>query len=148
MRCASRGRALAWPLASADPELLALVDERAARLLGRGQPDELLARLREQIKQDLPQGRPTLQTVAAALGASMRTLQRRLDAQNTNFNALLEEVSLQLAKEYLANPRFSAKEVAFMVGYADLSTFIRAFKRATGQTPVEFREGLEPGRGA
>ena len=71
-------------------------------------------------------------------------LQRRLDAHNTTFNDLLEEVRLALAKEFLANPRLGLKEVAYRVGYSDLTTFIRAFKRATGTTPLEYRNRIVP----
>ncbi len=130
---------LALPLTSSDPALLALFDDRAERQMGRGGPEELLVRLRELIRDELRDGRPTLQSVASRIGASPRTLQRRLDAHNTTFNDLLEEVRLTLAKEYLANPRFSAKEIAYLLGYSDLTTFIRAFKRATGSTPVDYR---------
>jgi AraC-like DNA-binding protein len=131
--------ALDTPLTSFDPVVLQLFEERAERLVGRGNPEELLTRLRDLIREELRDGRPTLQSVAARLGASPRTLQRRLDGHNTSFNDLLEEVRLTLAKEYLANPRFSAKEIAYLLGYSDPTTFIRAFKRATSMTPLEFR---------
>ena len=132
-------RDLALPLLSANAELLALMDERAERRVGRGDVDDVLTRIRDHISEELREGRPTLHTAAAKLGASPRTLQRRLDAQNTTFNALVEEVRLALAKEYLDNPKLALKEIAYWVGYSDLPAFIRAFKRATHLTPLEYR---------
>ena len=124
----------------ADPEILAMVDGRAERVFGQSQTDDVLARIRTEIQEQMRDGRPTLQTVAEKLGASPRTLQRRLDAHNTTFNDLVEATRLALAKEFLASPRLGLKEIAFRLGYSDLTTFIRAFKRVTALTPLEFRK--------
>lgn len=131
---------LALPLASADAKLLAMFDDAAEKHLGSGAGDPLLAKLQSSIKDELKNGRPTLQVLADKLNMSARTLQRRLDAHHTTFNELVEATRIGLAKEYVLNPRVALKEVAFWVGYADLPTFIRAFKRATGMTPNEFRQ--------
>jgi AraC-like DNA-binding protein len=139
-----RASHLAQATSSGDPVMLAMVDEHADRILGSGQAEDVLHRIRTELRTELREGRPTLQTIAEKLGASPRTLQRRLDAHNTTFNDLLEEVRLALAKEFLANPRLGLKEVAYRVGYSDLTTFIRAFKRATGTTPLEYRNRIVP----
>ena len=131
---------LSKPSVTADPEILAMVDGRAERVFGQSQTDDVLARIRTEIQEQMRDGRPTLQTVAEKLGASPRTLQRRLDAHNTTFNDLVEATRLALAKEFLASPRLGLKEIAFRLGYSDLTTFIRAFKRVTSLTPLEFRK--------
>jgi len=69
----------------------------------------------------------------------VRTLQRRLREEGTSFAELLDEVRKNLALRYLADARYEAADAAFLLGYAELSTFHRAFRRWTGTSPGEWR---------
>jgi AraC-like DNA-binding protein len=71
---------------------------------------------------------------------SDRTLQRRLAAEHTTFDALLDEIRHQLALRYLADPKIAVSEVAYLLGYSEPSPFHRAFRRWTGATPGEIRQ--------
>ena len=73
---------------------------------------------------------------------SERTLQRRLQAEGTSFQEILEETRRSIALGYLADRRFAAYEVSFMLGYSEPATFFRAFKRWTGKTPQTYRASL------
>jgi len=86
---------------------------------------------------------PEMASVAAALAMSPRTLQRRLAGQRTTYRRLLSEVREDLACQHLAESRLSIAEIAFLLGFADVTSFHRAFKRWTGQTPRTYRERRE-----
>lgn len=76
--------------------------------------------------------------VARELNLSTRTLRRRLEDEGTSFRALLDEVREALAEELLRNGAVPVEDVAFRLGYAEASSFIHAFKRWKGVTPVAY----------
>jgi AraC-like DNA-binding protein len=132
---------LELPVATADAALLQVLDAQAHRALGEhAPPGDALARVKDRIRHDLQDGAPSLEKVAGGLKMSARTLQRRLGAHDLQFSALVDETRRELAEDHLAHSNLALAEVAFVLGYADLATFIRAFKRWTGQTPKAFRE--------
>ncbi|WP_077706686.1 AraC family transcriptional regulator [Virgibacillus dokdonensis] len=91
------------------------------------------------MKRSLTGGRPEIQTIARELGISDRTLQRRLTEEGTSFKHLLVKVRHEQAREYLADPSLNIKEVAFLIGYEDQSSFYRAFHLWEGATPLKWR---------
>ncbi|MCB1035891.1 MAG: helix-turn-helix transcriptional regulator, partial [Acidobacteria bacterium] len=82
---------------------------------------------------------PTAAQVASALHMSVRSLHRGLKQEETSFRRLLEQLRRERAADLLAEGRCSLSEVAFLLGFSELSAFYRAFKRWTGMTPAEFR---------
>ncbi len=88
---------------------------------------------------------PALDVVASWFNLTPRTLHRRLLAEGCQYNQILEEVKVSLALAYLANSDMSIKEIAYFLGYAELSNFRRAFKRWQGMSPSAYRQGLEQG---
>jgi AraC-like DNA-binding protein len=82
---------------------------------------------------------PSPATVAAALGTSVRSLQRRLRDQGFSYVTLLNETRRQLGTAYLLDERYSVTEIAFQLGFDDASAFARAFRRWTGLSPSEYR---------
>ncbi|WP_019640448.1 helix-turn-helix transcriptional regulator [Paenibacillus fonticola] len=91
------------------------------------------------MKRSLTGGRPNIQAVANELSMSDRTLQRRLTDDNTSFKQLLIQARHEQAREYLADPAFDIKEVAYLIGYADQNSFYRAFRLWEGVTPSKWR---------
>ena len=75
----------------------------------------------------------------ARLKLSLRTLQRRLEQAGTSFAEVLESVRHQVALHYVNETNAPLAEVAFTLGYADMPSFLRAFKRWTGKRPSELR---------
>jgi AraC-like DNA-binding protein len=127
------------PLLAPDPALSALLAQRA---------DELLAALEvaplEQRVSTLLTGEPSLTHVsmdalATRLAMSPRTLQRRLGEAETSWSRLVEAEQRRRACLALASSDVPIKEIADHAGFAEPSTFYRAFKRWTGTTPAEFR---------
>lgn len=84
-------------------------------------------------------GAASLETVARRLSMSPRTLQRRLRESGTSFEAVSRQLLSGLAQEYLRDPGLTIGEVAYLLGFSELSAFSRAFRRWTGQSPHDFR---------
>jgi AraC-like DNA-binding protein len=84
-------------------------------------------------------GEAGIEAVAARLGLSRDTLYRRLKAEGTSFETVLDELRRRLALDYLAGGKVSVKEAAYLVGFADPAAFSRAVKRWTGRSPSELR---------
>jgi AraC-like DNA-binding protein len=77
----------------------------------------------------------SMQTVATQLGVSRQTLFRKLKAEGTSFEKLLDDVRYKLARQYLEDEKLAVNEVAYLVGFSDPAAFSRAFKRWTGSSP-------------
>ena len=132
---------LALPVRLADPFLLAMLVRHAeAALAARpAGPDRLRGTVERLVLGRLTNGAPTAGDVADALGIGERTLARRLTAEGAPFRQLVDELRLDLARSYLADPELSLAQVAYLLGYADQSAFSNAFKRWTGRSPRRFR---------
>lgn len=102
---------------------------------------ELERRILDQICEALSEGVPTLAEVAARIGMSSRTLQRRLSAEGLAYQELVLEARKTLSEQLLRRTDYALAEIAFLTGFSDQSTFTRAFKRWHGQTPASFRRG-------
>lgn len=127
------------PFTSAHPELARANDElldRLARSLDQG---ELVRAAKEAIIQALPSGTPKDSETAAVLLMSARTFQRRLAEEGTNYTALLAQVRRELAEHYITDPEMPVTEISYLLGFSDVSSFSRAFKRWTGSPPATFR---------
>ena len=95
----------------------------------------------QRTEQTLASGPPTIERVAKLLHMSDRTLQRRLRQEGSSFREMVARVRRQRGEALLRNEDLSLGEVAFLLGYTDLSAFVRAFKQWTGLTPGAFRRG-------
>jgi AraC-like DNA-binding protein len=129
------------PVVSADPylnELLTAYCEEALarRRTGRG---GLRADVENAIVPLLPHGEARAGQVARRLGMSQRTLARRLASEDLTFASVLDGLRLDLADRYLADADLSISEIAWLLGYREVSAFTHAFKRWTGKTPREVR---------
>lgn len=82
---------------------------------------------------------PDMQQIANELCVTARTLRRHLQAENTSFAELRDEVRMTLADEFLRSSRLSVEQIAERLGYAESTSFINAFKRWHGMTPYVFR---------
>jgi AraC-like DNA-binding protein len=131
----------------ADRRLLPIVERHLVELLAStGDAGGWLDEVRNAIAESLCDGAPTIRTVAKRLGASVRTLQRRLGDHDAVFSTLVDEVRREIALRYLADGKADLTEIAFLTGYSELSAFGRAFRRWTGSTPLAARRRLRGDR--
>lgn len=102
--------------------------------------DSFAGRIRRALAEELELGEPTLPRLAERLRMSERTLQRRLGAEATSVQALLDDVRRELSLRRLADSTQSIAEISFGLGFAEVRAFHRAFKRWTGSTPAAYRQ--------
>jgi len=125
-------------LSAANAELARSNDEVLVRYLARLDGTRLANRVQQALLDVLPDGAPSKTAIARSLGMSARNLQRHLADEGTSFKALLDDARISLARSYVAEARLSVTEIAFVLGFADTSTFSRAFKRWTGASPRDY----------
>jgi AraC-like DNA-binding protein len=104
-----------------------------------GADDDVVERVRGELLKAARVGMPGVADVARALGVGVRTLQRQLRAQGTNFGMLSDEVRVCLARQYLGDRVLTIAEIAYLLGFSEPSAFTRAFRRWTGTSPQRFR---------
>jgi len=127
------------PLPTANEAMAALHDRFAGEYMARFSDNQVSHRARLMICRLLPLGEPRREAVAQALHMSQRTLQRRLQDEDTSFQTLLDDTRRQLAEQYMARPQMTLLEAAYLLGFSDPSNFFRAFRRWFGTTPNEYR---------
>ena len=115
-----------------------LEQQRLARLDTKPVTQEVKARLRVALRKKKP---VSAEALAESLAMSARTLSRRLQEEGSNLPQLKQDVSLEHARVLLLENQLSIQQIAEATGFADATSFARAFKRATGQTPSEARQG-------
>ena len=114
--------------------------ELRRRLSSMKTDDSYSARVRSALTELLPGGECTVNDVAKKLGYSRRSLQRKLQEEDTNFQKQLNHTRELLAKTYLESTDMTAEDIAFLLGYQETGSFTRAFSVWTGQTISEYRK--------
>lgn len=131
---------LKYPIETADNELLKILEDYCQLILGaRPIADDFVFKVQELVTALLPSGQPRIDVVAQEFGMSSRTLTRRLAEYGLTYKGLLEELRRKLAFQYLQDRRISVKQVAYLLGYSEVSAFYHAFQRWTGSSPVQHR---------
>lgn len=82
---------------------------------------------------------PSAPAIAKTLHMSERTLRRRLEAENTSYQTIVNDVRNHLARQYLADTDLSVADVGALIGFEDLANFRQAFRKWNGITPAQFR---------
>lgn len=138
--------ALAMPLKSADPGLVALLESQADQLLEQlPQEDAFIDRVRKTTVLQLHEGEPSVETVASSLCCTSRTLQRHLRLAGTSFRQELATVRQQMADTYLQDTRLNIADIALLLGYSEHSAFTRSYRQWTGMTPQQARHNMSTG---
>lgn len=113
-----------------------VLSERAEALLKELENSKTLrGRVEALLMPNLHTGNANMQTIATQLGMSRQTLFRKLKAEDTSFEKVLDGLRHTLAVQYLGGKKVSVNETAYLVGFSDPAAFSRAFKRWTGQSP-------------
>ena len=128
------------PLDNANHELARINDQAVIDYLARFDRDSITMQVRSSIIERLHAGTPNQETIADSLHVSLRSLQRKLNQEETNYKTLLETTRQELALHYIRETHRSLGEITYLLGFSEPSNFTRAFKRWTGKTPAEYRE--------
>jgi AraC-like DNA-binding protein len=133
------------PVVTEDPYLnkfmVAYYEEIAASRQWRQNP--LRTRVENAISPRLPHGTANVATIASDLGMSTRTLSRRLADEGLTFSSILDELRADLSEKYLQNGELSISQIAWLLGYTEVSSFAHAFQRWTGKSPTDARRAIK-----
>ena len=127
------------PRSSSHSQLSVLHDQLMREYLNHLDKNNIVEQVKAAIVDELPSGHISDARIARALFMTERTLQRRLQAEGTTFKKLLTEVRQELADQYIRDSRLTLQEISFLLGFAELSSFSRAFKRWNGMSPKYYR---------
>jgi AraC-like DNA-binding protein len=131
---------LARPVVWSDEALTGYLERLAGQVLHElGAQRTIGDQVRRVLWRQLTDGAPDLSHAARWLGMSSRTLQRRLHEEKTTFAAVLADLRREMAQPLLRDGRLAVSEVAFLLGYEDVTSFQRAFRQWFGVSPRAFR---------
>lgn len=137
---AFRRRDLDARMPEQDPYLFSMVEQfLRARCELHGNPEDFATVVRNQIKLNLGETTPGVADIAKMLGMTDGGFQRQLKAHGLTFHDLLRAARQELALHYMRDPSMPLTEVAFSLGYSELSAFSRAFRNWTGMSPQRYR---------
>lgn len=138
--CALRFHAtdLALPVEGADPASYRRA-ERLARSFG---PPDFLQQVYRGLRRLMLDNRHSGDDLAQLLAMHRRTLNRRLKAEGTTFQRVLDDVRFEVARDLLANSNIHLDDIAATLGYAAVTPFMRTFRRWSGTTPGHWRRNV------
>ena len=132
-----------YQLCQSDSVLIRLLKKQFDELLAELPPkNEFETVVRQCIIRLIRDGEPELDNVADALHLTTRTLHRRLVDVGSNFRSLLDDVRQRMAEDFLRDTNLQLSDIAQLLGYAEQSTFHRAFRRWTGDTPLHYQQKI------
>ncbi len=99
-------------------------------------------KVKDIVLEELPSGKVDIDMVAQRLHMSRQTLYRKLKKESLIFQELVEDIRREKALEVIKDESLSLSEIAFVLGFSELSAFSRAFKRWTGTRPKQYRNEL------
>lgn len=129
------------PLRQPDPELRQTLESHAQSKLAVLEDDvALVTRVREIVRAQLLQGITRQDLIADHLNMTARTLQRKLGQESTSYQMILDEERQARAEHLLRQTAQPIPDIALSLGFAEVSSFHRSFKKWTGKTPGEYRQ--------
>lgn len=128
----------AMVLEGSDPEMAAMLEQALRHRLPPGD-QALSVQLALWLEQRFPDGEPSLAEAARSFALSERSLQRRLADEQLTWLRLVDNTRRALAERHLHAPGMSLTQLAFLLGFADISSFSRAFRKWFGVPASQLR---------
>jgi AraC-like DNA-binding protein len=132
-------------LTGSNRQLAQLSDHIVVRYLASLDRDDIINRVKTVILEHLGEGGVTESKVAQSLHMSRRNLNRKLNSEDTSFKNLLLEIRTELANQYISDASLTLTEISYMLGFSEISSFSRAYRRWTGCSPSEARRIQQTG---
>lgn len=133
---------LRLPVIGADNRLLRVLESACRKVIGQPRKQDLIHSVREYIMQRLAKGALSLDDMARDLKMSSKTLERRLRERGMSYRKLVDDIRCDLAKHYLTETDLRLQQIAYLLGYSEPAPLVRAFKRWTRSTPMQYRDKL------
>lgn len=141
-----RPEALKHPMPRRDPKMMAMMRACLEALGSKADDFEPLTdRVRMAVRTRLPDGWPSLEAIGVDLRLSPASIRRELARIGLTYKGLVQAVRRELALSYLRQRHLPLSEIAFLLGYSELSAFSRAVRRWTGRSPKSVRNRLLDG---
>lgn len=128
------------PLEGGNPALAMHNDAIVLRYLSRFAPQNIIAKVKAAVIEQLPKGEPSQSRIAASLNMSLRALQRKMAEEGSRYQDVLDSTRRELAISYVLSGVQRITDIAYYLGFSDTSSFTRAFRRWTGVPPSQYRE--------
>jgi len=136
------------PMRRTPQELQRFLNRAPANILVKYRdPDSLARRLRQQLREQPPHSWPEAEELARQLHLSAATLRRRLAEEGQTWQGLKDSVRRELAMAWLAEAPLSFESIAERLGFADASSFYKAFRKWSGASPGQYRSLILAGTG-
>ena len=127
-------------LNASDQHLASMLEASLQQRLADLETASLSTRLSLWIEHQLPAGEPTLAMAADDFHLSVRSLQRRLADEGQHWTGLLEDTRKALVERHMTTPNMTVTQLAFLLGFSEVSAFSRAFRKWYGVPPSRFDE--------
>lgn len=131
------------PLPNSNAELARQNDQVVVAFMAKLGKADIPSQVYAKLIEFLPAGECCKEKVAQALHMTVRTLHNKLESAGTSYQQLLDLTRKELAEDYIRKNEVSISEVAYLLGFTDISSFSRAFKRWTGMAPRNYRKSVE-----
>jgi AraC-like DNA-binding protein len=123
-----------------DPYLFSIIESTLKqRQELKLEPENLVNAIKHHIKVNIGDSTPTLSDIATKLDLRTTNIKKKLSIQGVTFNDLVKASRQELAIKYLAESDMQLTEIAFALGYSELSAFSRAFRAWSGMSPQHYR---------
>jgi AraC-like DNA-binding protein len=140
--------ALALPMVNRNAQLLSVLLPGLELAVAKDDRERTLVDdVRLALSETMCGARPTIAGIAKSLGMSARTMQRRLGEFDTTYQDVLDDVRQRSARRLLANTDLVTGEIAFLLGFEEVNSFMRAFHSWEGTTPAKWRARASVRRG-
>ena len=133
------------PLSGFNPQIVQQMDQLIIDYLAKLDKSDVLGGTRAAILELLPSGEVSLESVAATLNMSARTLTRKLNDEGESFKNLLAKTRQELSEKYILDKSLTLTEISFLLGFSETSSFSRAYKSWTGRSPSSHRNNIFEG---
>lgn len=128
------------PFITRNEELLDMLAPQFDQEMQRHVSNTFTELVRDAIQLRLTGHRPNIDDIARDLHVSARTMQRRLQDVGSSYQRVLDEARHQMARYYLGNSVLELNEAAYLLGYDNANSFVRAFRSWEGIPPGQWRE--------
>jgi len=129
------------PLALADTGAVLMAEKRCSELIRSAVAEGRVGDWVRMMLREASDGWPSLTELAHTLNLSSRTLDRYLEKEGESFRNLSNRTRHEKALKLLDDERLTVTQVAYELGYTDMSNFARSFRREAGVAPGDYRSG-------
>ena len=127
---------------NSNPSMLAFFEAQADLILQEMEKNSWYSKVEREILKNIGDKDITIEFISSNLGLSVRTLQNYLKSESKKFTDALGNVRKRLAEHYIKNTKIDDITISFLLGYSEVSSFYRAYRKWNGNTPKNRRKEL------